>query len=175
MSIGPTEIIIVLILALLVFGPKRLPQMGKSLGRGVREFKHAAETAKDQLGLSEVIDDVTQVKNDVLSAAGVDEIKESIAGVTSSIDDVKASVGVGEITAGVGSIKSAMSLDPKKVAKGLVTGKPAADADAKATADAVATGDADAAASSREPAAPASEPASPEPLADEELVPAVEA
>ena len=47
MSIGPAEIVIVLILALLVFGPKRLPQMGKSLGKGVREFRKAAETAQD--------------------------------------------------------------------------------------------------------------------------------
>ena len=84
MNIGPTEIIVVLVIALLVFGPGRLPQMGRSLGHGLREFKHAAETAKEQLGLSEVIDDVNEVKNDVLSAAGVDEIKESIAGVTST-------------------------------------------------------------------------------------------
>ena len=48
MSIGPAEIVIVLILALLVFGPKRLPQMGKSLGKGVREFRKAAETGQDR-------------------------------------------------------------------------------------------------------------------------------
>jgi sec-independent protein translocase protein TatA len=38
-SIGPTEIIIVLALALIVFGPKRLPELGKSLGGGLRGFK----------------------------------------------------------------------------------------------------------------------------------------
>ena len=37
MSIGPAEIIIVLAIALLVFGPSRLPQMGRSLGHGLRE------------------------------------------------------------------------------------------------------------------------------------------
>jgi sec-independent protein translocase protein TatA len=37
--IGPWELILVLIVALLVFGPKRLPEMGKSLGKGMREFK----------------------------------------------------------------------------------------------------------------------------------------
>ena len=134
MNIGPTEIIVVLVIALLVFGPGRLPQMGRSLGHGLREFKHAAETAKEQLGLSEVIDDVNEVKNDVLSAAGVDEIKESIAGVTSSIDDAKRSAGLEEITAGVGSVKAAMAFDPKKAAKGLVTGgRPSAGADAEVT------------------------------------------
>jgi sec-independent protein translocase protein TatA len=38
-NIGPMEIAIVLIIALVVFGPKRLPELGKSLGKGVREFK----------------------------------------------------------------------------------------------------------------------------------------
>ena len=38
-NIGPTELIIVLVIALLVIGPKRLPEVGKSLGKGMREFK----------------------------------------------------------------------------------------------------------------------------------------
>jgi len=38
-NIGPTELIIVLVLALIVLGPKRLPDAGRSLGRGLREFK----------------------------------------------------------------------------------------------------------------------------------------
>ena len=39
MNIGPMELIIVLVIALLVLGPKRLPQAGRSLGKGMREFK----------------------------------------------------------------------------------------------------------------------------------------
>ena len=38
-SIGPLEIIIVIVVLLLIFGPKRLPSLGKSLGTGMREFK----------------------------------------------------------------------------------------------------------------------------------------
>ena len=38
-NIGPMEIIVVLIIALVVFGPKRLPDLGHSLGKGIREFK----------------------------------------------------------------------------------------------------------------------------------------
>ena len=38
-SVGPLELVVVLALALIVLGPKRLPDAGKSLGRGMREFK----------------------------------------------------------------------------------------------------------------------------------------
>ena len=38
-NIGPLEIVIVLIIALIVFGPKRLPELGRSMGKGIREFK----------------------------------------------------------------------------------------------------------------------------------------
>jgi sec-independent protein translocase protein TatA len=38
-NIGPMELVVVLVIALLVLGPKRLPEVGKSLGKGMREFK----------------------------------------------------------------------------------------------------------------------------------------
>lgn len=38
-NIGPMELVIVLVIALVVLGPKRLPDAGKSLGKGIREFK----------------------------------------------------------------------------------------------------------------------------------------
>jgi sec-independent protein translocase protein TatA len=44
---GPLEIIIVLIIVLVIFGPKRLPDLGRSLGRGMREVKDSV-TGKDK-------------------------------------------------------------------------------------------------------------------------------
>jgi len=82
-SIGPAEIIIVLVIALLVFGPKRLPQMGKSLGKGVREFRKAAETAKTELGLDGVTDQINEVKA---------TFTEPLKGVTDTLGDLKSSV-----------------------------------------------------------------------------------
>ena len=38
-NVGPMELIVVLVLALIVLGPKKLPDAGKSLGKGMREFK----------------------------------------------------------------------------------------------------------------------------------------
>jgi sec-independent protein translocase protein TatA len=38
-NIGLPEILVVLVIALIIFGPKRLPELGKSLGKGIREFR----------------------------------------------------------------------------------------------------------------------------------------
>jgi sec-independent protein translocase protein TatA len=38
-NIGPMELVVVLIIALVVLGPKKLPEVGRSLGKGMREFK----------------------------------------------------------------------------------------------------------------------------------------
>ncbi len=45
-TVGPLELAIVLIVALVIFGPKRLPELGRSLGGGMREFKNSV-TGKD--------------------------------------------------------------------------------------------------------------------------------
>jgi sec-independent protein translocase protein TatA len=45
-NVGPLEVIIVAIIALVIFGPKRLPELGNSMGRGIREFR-ASISGKD--------------------------------------------------------------------------------------------------------------------------------
>ncbi len=46
-NIGPMEIMIVLVIALVVFGPKRLPELGKSVGKGIREFRGSVSGEHD--------------------------------------------------------------------------------------------------------------------------------
>jgi sec-independent protein translocase protein TatA len=46
-NVGPFELAIVLVIALIVFGPKRLPELGKSVGRGIREFKGSLSGEND--------------------------------------------------------------------------------------------------------------------------------
>ena len=46
-NIGPLEIVVILIIALVVFGPKRLPELGRSMGKGIREFKSSLTGDKD--------------------------------------------------------------------------------------------------------------------------------
>ena len=53
-QVGPAELIVVLAIALIVLGPKKLPEVGRSLGRGMREFKsslsgeHEEERERDE-------------------------------------------------------------------------------------------------------------------------------
>jgi sec-independent protein translocase protein TatA len=46
-NIGPLELAIVLVIALVIFGPKRLPDLGRSLGSGMREFKDSITGKND--------------------------------------------------------------------------------------------------------------------------------
>jgi len=41
-GLGPTELILILIIALVIFGPSKLPEIGKAIGKGLHEFKDAA-------------------------------------------------------------------------------------------------------------------------------------
>jgi TatA/E family protein of Tat protein translocase len=42
-SIGTTELLVILVVALVVFGPRKLPELARGLGRGINEFKRASE------------------------------------------------------------------------------------------------------------------------------------
>ena len=48
-NIGFPELIIIFVVALLVFGPKRLPELGRSLGRGLAEFRRASSDLKNSI------------------------------------------------------------------------------------------------------------------------------
>jgi sec-independent protein translocase protein TatA len=56
-SIGPTELIIVLVIVLVIFGPKRLPGLGRSLGSGMREFRDSVTGKGSDRDLDEDDDD----------------------------------------------------------------------------------------------------------------------
>lgn len=48
-NIGPGELLVILLIALLVFGPRKLPELGKSLGAGIREFRRGTQGLKEEL------------------------------------------------------------------------------------------------------------------------------
>ncbi|MCL6610286.1 MAG: twin-arginine translocase TatA/TatE family subunit [Peptococcaceae bacterium] len=47
-GVGPWELILILAIALIIFGPGKLPEIGKSLGKGIREFRKASENIKEE-------------------------------------------------------------------------------------------------------------------------------
>ncbi len=66
-NIGPMELIIVLVVVLLIFGPKRLPGLGKQLGTGMREFK---ESISGKGGRDDDDDDARTDRRDAEAALG---------------------------------------------------------------------------------------------------------
>ena len=62
-NIGLPELVIVLVIALVVFGPKRLPEMGRQIGRAIREFRSATTDLRSDLGVDEVVGAVNDVKS----------------------------------------------------------------------------------------------------------------
>ena len=72
-GIGMPEMLVILALALIVIGPKKLPDLAKSLGRAMREFKKATNEFKETIQLESELSDVKETFNDFS-----DEIKGAV-------------------------------------------------------------------------------------------------
>ena len=72
-GIGMPELILILVIALVVIGPSKLPDLAKALGKGMAEFKKATQELKESLDLDE---DIKQAKDDLV---------DSISGIEKSI------------------------------------------------------------------------------------------
>src|ERR1044071_574450 len=73
-SLGFPELIVIFVVALLVFGPKKLPELGKSLGKGLREFKRATDDLKSNWE--------DQIKD---AESSIKEVKDTVSAATSDI------------------------------------------------------------------------------------------
>ena len=83
-SIGMPELIIILVIALIIFGPRKLPELGKSLGRSLNEFKKAStdlqNTLEQEIKIEEQKDAATKAKQEEKTAsAGFDSNPNSDA------------------------------------------------------------------------------------------------
>lgn len=67
-SIGGAELVLVLVLALLLFGPRKLPQIGRTLGRALAEFRGATHEFRRTLEREVAAEDLKQAGRDLRSA-----------------------------------------------------------------------------------------------------------
>jgi TatA/E family protein of Tat protein translocase len=83
-QLGMMELVVIFVVALLVFGPKKLPELGKSLGKGLREFKRATDDLKSSW--NDQVRDVEQTANEATSDLRETdrEIKAEFNGVNGS-------------------------------------------------------------------------------------------
>ena len=74
-NIGFPELLIILAVALLIFGPKKLPEVGKSIGRAVREFRRTSDEIKERIEEEIRVDEFKEIK-DELKKDITEEIKD---------------------------------------------------------------------------------------------------
>ncbi len=65
-GIGMPELIMILVVALLVIGPKKLPDLARSLGRGLAEFRRATDDVKESLNVEKIKNEASDFKDSVL-------------------------------------------------------------------------------------------------------------
>jgi sec-independent protein translocase protein TatA len=62
-NMGPGEILLIFLLIIILFGAKRLPELARSLGKSIKEFKHATQGLRDELDINKVDDKPRQQTN----------------------------------------------------------------------------------------------------------------
>ncbi len=75
-GIGTQELIIILVIVLLVFGSKKLPELAQGLGKGIREFRKASTEIQEELDINKPIEETTTTKKTHTESSGSDTEKE---------------------------------------------------------------------------------------------------
>ena len=74
-GIGMPELLVILVVALIIIGPKKLPDIAKALGKGLSEFRRATDDVKETLNVDEIKDEIDDIKDSLVY--GKDEEKDS--------------------------------------------------------------------------------------------------
>ncbi len=64
-GIGMPELLLILVVALIVVGPKKLPSLAKSLGKGLSEFRRATDEIKSSIAETDTYKDITEIKSSI--------------------------------------------------------------------------------------------------------------
>lgn len=72
-NIGFPELLIILVIALLVFGPKKLPEVGRSIGKALREFRKTSDEIKEKIEEEIHAEEFKDIKDEINKQVGEDE------------------------------------------------------------------------------------------------------
>ncbi|WP_444327903.1 Sec-independent protein translocase subunit TatA/TatB [Paratractidigestivibacter sp.] len=149
-GIGETELVLILLFAFMIFGPDKLPGMGKTLGRALRQFRNAQE-GFTQVVQTEIVDPATEAMSDKKPNRKREEFDEDadIEGAEDGAPAPKRAETFAERKKRLEAERKAKEAAEKEAAE-----KTAADDDADADADSAAAGAADAPSEPAEPEAP---------------------
>ncbi len=86
-SIGMPELIIIFVIALIIFGPRKLPELGRSLGKSLAEFKRATNDLKGTLEEEIRLEEQQQQRTEAPKAAPVPTVVAHPAEPTTSVDE----------------------------------------------------------------------------------------
>ena len=89
-SIGMQELIIIFVIALIIFGPRKLPELGKSLGRSISEFKRASNDLRNTLEEEIRVDEQRQPKAPAAIPGGTAADSEASSVTAGSAADPRA-------------------------------------------------------------------------------------
>lgn len=65
MPIGMSELLIILLVALLLFGPRKLPELGRSLGQSIREFQKGARSIREEFEKATEVKELREIKEEL--------------------------------------------------------------------------------------------------------------
>lgn len=149
-GIGETELVLILLFAFMIFGPDKLPGMGKTLGRALRQFRNAQE-GFTQVVQTEIVDPATEAMSDKKPNRKREEFDEDadIEGAEDGAPAPKRAETFAERKKRLEAERKVKEAAEKEAAE-----KTAADDDADADADSAAAGAADAPSEPAEPEAP---------------------
>jgi len=86
MNFGMPEMLIIFVLALILFGPKKLPEIGRTIGKAVSEFRRATDELKTSLAQEVEMSEDSALKG---LKEDFDQIRSDLHGVTDVVTDVK--------------------------------------------------------------------------------------
>lgn len=103
-GIGVPELIVIFVIALLIFGPKKLPELGKALGKGIAEFKKASQEIKESIELEARREDLKKFLDpSTIETPGTKKEEEKAGEATLREDSLRAEDKKSELTRSEGA------------------------------------------------------------------------